>query len=173
MPSPTASSALARWLEKLRDLVAASETFQDRLEVDTAAETHDHIFYDLAIVFDDTVTEEQLRAMRPFVIVTEMDTLWQKIGVGNGPDMAFSGELVIWIEANAEYADNHNDSKIDFCNFAGGIVDDLAALTGQTGYEDAPQIRQLQATQRTDVKDRETDDFWWVCYAVKVGLEAE
>lgn len=174
----TASSPLAKAIQCLIDMVAASTTFQNRVAtyhdvVASEAEARNHIYcFD---VFDPR-DEATLQLLRPFALVGMLEQNWSKRTACSTLEYWPSGSLLLVLEDNARFTDCHregapdayNDSFLDACNFFDGVMADFSGagmdLTfPPTGFQIAEPIG------RPDIVARQADDFWSIAYSCRFG----
>jgi len=178
----TATSSAAIAVQSLIDLVAASTTFQDRIETYhnltpdsvTSAIAKKYIYG-----FDQFSETEGSREARPFAVVGLMQHLYEANVMCGQLNHQTSGTLFLVLCDNARNtntegnppADGYNDSYIDALNFFGGVLDNLtgAALASSP----FPPLRFETAVEptRPDIHHRQTDDFWLVVYSANFGNE--
>lgn len=164
--TPTSSLALA--IDGLRQLVAESATFRTRVGAANQAEALEKVF-----VSDVEVSEEEglIVGLRPFAIVFVIDSRYRHLGAG--PQHQAGGAIGLLLTDNAQFTgpdDAPEDSEIDFWNFAGGAVDDIAFLLAGGG-DRWPFIEpQLVDFGRNSWVEGENEDFWSANYQFPYGL---
>jgi len=172
--APLGSLSLA--LDSVRELAAASATFQAARSVETSELAKPHIHLDWV---DEFAEEDGLEAMRPYIVVAEDGHGYDQQGEGVGIDLAGGGIVVVAIYATAECPENHSESKLIFTNLAGQIIDEMADNSGES-YDDgnachfpARSIQLLQRAVRSNKTERSNgNDFWWAAWSLEWGAEA-
>lgn len=159
-----ATSGIAKLLAALRTVLSNCATFQDRTNSATAAEALKRIFVEYF------VDEESMEVERPYAVVCEVSHEYSQIGQGDGNYLhTTSTELHLVLTDENRYVDI-TDGKIDFLNFVGACIDELAAFAGQNEYLPMIRIAMETPAQRTHRQNRTTEnDYWWCRYVVSMG----
>jgi len=178
----TATSSAAIAVQSLIDLVAASTTFQDRVEayhgfapgtVDSA------IAKDFIFAFDQFSNIEGSRELRPFALVGLLQHLYQANVMCGQLNHQTSGTLFLVLVDDARYVDirpgqaidSYNDSYIDALNFFGGVLDDLTGAALASSPFPPLRFETVVEPTRPDIHERQTDDFWITVYSANFGNE--
>lgn len=170
--SVTATSALMLPLHNLADMIAASATFQARVNKSAAGILADHIWLS-EVKAGEGESEEELACHRPFVMLCYDTNGWIEFAHGTRVYLKQTGGIAVFITASATYTesvDHPADSETDYGNFAGGIIEDVAELSGQDNNWPFRSIEMAERPQRTELKRRKSDDFWFSLWIFKYGL---
>lgn len=175
----TATSSVAIAVQSLIDLVAASETFQDRIETWhslPAGSVTSTVAKEYIYAFDQFSGIEGSKEARPFALVGLMQHLFEAKVMCSQLNHQTGGTLFLVLVDDArhtdtENGDDYNDSYLDALNFFGGVLDDI---TGQ-GLANSPfppqRFETVVEPTRPDVAERQTDDFWLCVYSCNFGTE--
>lgn len=180
----TAVSTLARAVVTARALVLDSPAFQQRV-ADYAPDGTTPA--DRAFIYQAELVEslaESMREMRPMAIIGLSDEIqWDALQPGCvNPELVISGTVSVAFVDNARFTsvfdyeseppvagpDKQGDSYIDFLNFSGGVLDDLNNSFGldNVGFRG---ITALNTGDRTELDERQNDDFWISIYQFEFG----
>lgn len=178
----TATSSVALAVQSLIDLVAASRTFQDRVEdfhgyehgSVNATVAKNHIF-----AFDQFSSMEGSKEARPFAMVGLMQHLYEANVMCSQLNHQTGGTLFLVLVDDARHTDvfsdtptdSYNDSYLDALNFFGGVLDDLTGTTLANATFPPFRFETVVEPTRPDVAERQTDDFWLVVYSCNFGSE--
>lgn len=178
----TATSSVAIAVQSLIDLVAASRTFQDRVEDyhgyehgsvnATVAKTHIYAFDQFSVL-------EGSKEARPFALVGLMQHLFEANVMCSQLNHHSGGTLFLVLVDDARRtdingntpADSYNDSYIDALNFFGGVLDDLTGTNLASATFPPFRFETVVEPVRPDIHERQTDDFWLVVYSCNFGSE--
>jgi hypothetical protein len=178
----TATSSAAIAVQSLIDLVAASDTFQDRLE-DYHGYEHGTMNSSIAkqhiYAFDQFSETEGSKDARPFAVVGLMQHLYEANVMCGQLNHQTSGTLFLVLVDNARHTDTegdpatdgYNDSYIDALNFFGGVLDDLTGAALASSPFPPLRFETVVEPTRPDIHHRQTDDFWLVVYSANFGNE--
>lgn len=162
----TASGSMALAIDAARTLVLASTAFTARVAAaPTQGTAAEHVYLDIAENYD------RLQDLRPFLSLKYADRNSVVIAEGVAVDLIVNGDLVLVIEDNANYPEptDHNDSYLDFLNFAGGVIDDIEELSGSDAYLPF-RSEMLIAPRRTPRAEREEkNDYWATAFRLTYG----
>lgn len=160
----TAAGSLSLALAGVRTLLLASDAFVDRItDAWPGATPADSIYY-------DTVTAiEGLHERRPYALVKYAERGSHVIAEGVAVDLIVSGGILLLLEDNANYRDDHNDSYLDYCNWIGSVMDEIEILSGSDDY--LPFRSDLIfSPQRTERGKRQEDhDYWTAAFVLEYG----
>lgn len=165
------SSSLRLALEGARDLVAASSTFQTRRGVATAAAAAPFLkFHEEAVIFlQPGVT---LAEQRPFGVIGIDRHGFLQIGQGLQVHLGATGGILVLLSDNPRTPDNHSESFVDFSDFVGGVMDDVAANSGKSynaganSYWPFNSIELVVDPYRPPMTESEADDFWVAAFVL-------
>lgn len=175
------SGPISLMLDNLRNLVAASATFQAWTQTANATLAKAFTYpIDLPAQEGQTdFTAAQLAEMRPLAIV-DLFRLPGRSGLeayssDRTAEGAFtdSGKLLLSFEADVpeEYSNSPADAEMDFLNKVGGILADMEALGGQDGYLSVHNFEILIGPWRGDqTKIASQGDFFKMILLVSVGI---
>ncbi len=159
MITPRGSISLA--LAQLRTSLSESVEFQNYTGSQNAAEALERIRY--YTVRDDADTWKQ----RPFALLKMTQRGSNSIGDGVVVELATGGSILLSLEDNAKHKESDDDSYIEFCNFAGSVMDDLEDNSGFNDHFATDQTDVLFGPERTPRNQREEQaDFWQIVYVV-------
>jgi hypothetical protein len=98
------------------------------------------------------LTVDDHEGLRPYaVILRPGEAMYEKLAGGDHNYLQRRGTLWVYLADNSRYADP-TDDLIDFENFAGGVIDDLAAIAGRGGLLPIHTISFHMVPERTDPK---------------------
>jgi len=152
-------------LAKLREHIAASATFQARLGVTTAAAA-------LHKIIGSPREGDDLDDLRPFACVSFGDDWdYQTNGGGARNEFAHTGSLTLYVTDRGRREDAHED-ELDWGNFCGGLIEDLAAIAALSDNLVISNIRQTQFG-RSDVRKDAAKGFsiWDAAWTISYGDE--
>ncbi len=159
------SSSLRLALEGARDLVAASTTFQTRRGVASATAALPYI------KFDEEVAQylqpgETLAPQRPFAVIGIDRHGFLQISQGLQVNLGATGGVLVLLSDNPREAAQHGASFLDFSDFVGGVMDDVASNSGKSynagasSYWPFNSIELVVDPYRPPLTERQSDDFW-------------
>lgn len=161
--SPVYSLSLA--LEAARQTLLQSSVFQDRVDLaDPGASYEDHVW------LDELADNDGLSSYRPYALLKYCDRGSVVIAEGIQVDLIVNGGILLWLEFDArDDLTTHNDQYWDACNFFGGVIDQMEALSGSDEY--LPFRSDLiVAPHRTErAKRRDGYDYWWAGFVLHYG----
>lgn len=177
-----ATSSVAIAVQSLIDLVAASTTFQDRVELYhslTPGSVNTAVAKNYIYAFDQFSGLEGSKEARPFALVGLMQHLFESNVMCSQLNHQTGGTLFLVLVDDARKtditgptpADDYNDSYIDALNFFGGVLDDLTGPNLANSPFPPLRIETIIEPTRPDVAERQTDDFWLVVYSCNFGSE--
>lgn len=166
------ANSLGDALRGLALQVATSATFQARLAAADVAAAQQKIFYDAALIAEPL---ETLARLRPFALVIADEHGYEQFAEGLGIETGALGSLLIVLSDNVRGGLDHSASYLDFCDFCGGVLDDVAALNGSaydagTGPGSGAYFpwRSCELLHRPMRSPREEQtaghDYWWAAY---------
>ncbi len=156
--TPTGSISLA--LTGLETLLVNSATFRSELGTTSTIEASESVYFDY-------VKDNDQEFKRPFAVVAENGAGYSQFAGGDRNHLKANGSLVLTLVANAKNRDHHKSSKITFLNFAGGVIDEIAALFGSDQFYPFRSIETLAQAERTAPDDRdEENDFWEIHFGI-------
>lgn len=136
----------------LRDMLAASSTWQTW--VDDAVTPAARIYYghkDKTEQFEDDGD-----TLLPFAIIEDLDFTLPKEGFGGRNHFYQRGSLAIHFIAPVTAGQTHSDAFMEFRNNIGGILDDIAQISGTAGYLDITDMAFLEGgPSRTNPEERD------------------
>lgn len=122
IPNPTGSLALPA--AQVRTMVAQSRTFQAKCGVSNSADALKHISF---------TRRSEGRITRPFAcpLIGDMHRRTQDAG-GDRNFLIASGSVGLYMtmDTGPQYRDDLDSASIEAANFFGGVIDDLAELSG-------------------------------------------
>lgn len=155
-------------LERLRETIAASATFQTRTGSADATEAIEHVYR------ESVANGGGLSELRPYVVVRLGQQGANEIAEGVQIELVVSGGLLVFLEANAdETIEDEGENYIDFLNFAGLLFDELTQLSGVDDYFPSRRIELVYAPTRTLRAARNAElgnDVWQVCWLFNYGI---
>jgi len=163
--TPAASISLA--IDAAQQLVLASSTFTDRVEavhVGDAAGDHFHL--------DTLAANTGLQDERPYALLRYASRGSNVVAEGIEVDLAVGGRLLLLFEDLSQH-DDPADSYLEFCNWIGGIIDDMEQISGQEQYLafKSEMIFGPIRTQRS--KRSDTYDYWSALFLLTYGDELQ
>jgi len=161
-----AAGSLAVPIDNLGSLLAASATFAAAVAVDDAlAVPADRVHYHANA---ETLVANQLE--RPFAILWFDDFTYADIGEGDGYYLQAGGSIVCRMQFESTEAVN-DDAAIEALNFFGGVLDDLATISGSDDNLPFNSVFQVSPPTRTSREMMESDgmDFWEATYRFQYG----
>lgn len=155
--SPTTPSGpIAVPKSQVRDMIAASATFQARTGLPTQAAAYAKVFRTFVRREDD-----EHRSLRPYAtILTTPDLRYLLDSGGDKNYLLPQGAVGVLISDNDRYPEDINDSSIDFENFLGGVMVDLEAQAAVQGNLAVIEI-ELVAIRRLPEEIERAQGIWW------------
>jgi len=145
--------------EKLVDLVAASAAFQAR--VDPAEPTDDkareRIHWPALENPDPALWPE----LRPFAVVMAKGLSFELAAGGGQNYLRPTGTLTVLVVDTDRQPASLKESQIDFENFVGQVMADVAAASAQGENLSITRITQTEPAMVTDLKDRPAAGLFW------------
>ena len=154
----TPAGTLSEPFAQLRTVISQSAAFQARVGAANAAEALPYIHVYLGS--DDRFTS----VPKPAVVLTYREAGYTQIA--SGP--TFMGGGTIWmVFLDDAKEDTEEDSFLDFCNFVGGVIDNLAETGGVDSFINHGELPMVEAPNRTAPNERQEDsnDYWRCIYA--------
>lgn len=156
---------LSRPLVAMRDLVAASASFQAWVGASDANAAAQRVHLLVA----------PAHAVRPFALIDFGDVARERVSVTNRkPWQDRSGSnLLLWIQAEAGGAEEP-DATIAFCNAVGALLSDLESASGDQSAP-TPSLIVLDLAvppRRIEEEDRQTQGDYFECCAVATYTRA-
>jgi hypothetical protein len=146
-------------LVQLVRLISGSTRLIERLGVETQAEAEERIHWPGIDDPDET--------QRPFIVVAEGEYMEQKVAGGAQNRLMPVGTLQLLIADNAQHLPDQKSSLIEFTNFAGGIVRDVADCAGD-GTNSIISIERVGTHILSDkTEDPGRKPYWWGEYLVR------
>jgi hypothetical protein len=177
----TYTGSLALRLAGAEELLARSATFQARCGKDSGdfsgAKTHIHAGELTLLDVVEMVEGGTLALARPCAILGVQMHSYTQISQGGGNTLGANGAVWVILTDNAKSPDNHKLSLLDFCDFASGVMDDIAQLFGQDYAESTgstlwpfSSIAMFMEPLRPDIADRQADDYWICGYMLRDAI---
>jgi hypothetical protein len=166
----TSSSALR--LVAIEELLSRSATFQTRIGASNETDAKLKI-YAGEITLEDVLAMLEggtLEVARPCAIIGLQAHLYQQIGQGAAIQLGVSGAVWLLLVDNATNQNSYKLSLLDFVDWTGNTIDDIANLVAQdvgaTDYTLWPfsTAHMFLEPFRQDLADRKSDDYWIVGY---------
>jgi hypothetical protein len=142
----------------LVNLVAASSTLIERLKVDDVDDAAQFIHWPWA----NDVEESE----RPFIAIEETEYSEDVISGGFCNNLMPQGVLTLNIADNAQHLPDLRASVIEFTNFAGGIVRDVADRAGDGTNSIVRIVRVINHTLSPIEAAPANLRYWWTSYSV-------
>ncbi len=156
--TPTGSISLA--LTGLETLLINAATFRDEVGTTSTIEASESVYFD----YDEDNDQD---FVRPYALVRESGAGYSQFAGGDRNHMKANGSVMLLLTANAKHPSHHKSSKITFLNFAGGVIDEIAALFGSDQFYPFRSIETLDPAMRTSPNDRsEGNDFWVIQFGL-------
>lgn len=167
----TPSGSLSLSIQGLVDLVANSAAFQTRGSFANATAAEKSIYID-AIVIEEN--EQTIADLCPLAIVTEIEHGFGQVAEGDGIHVLPAGGVSLHLIDTARFTSDHKESKFDFTNYVGTIIDQIAAVTGDGGgavnYFPVRECLLAARSARTPRGKRQTkNDIWESIYSFSWG----
>ncbi|GMW02647.1 MAG: hypothetical protein AMXMBFR84_37830 [Candidatus Hydrogenedentota bacterium] len=135
MPAPTPVGVFSGVIDLGRDIVAASDTFQEATGAEDAEEA-------MAFVFAHT--DEVASRGIPFAVVSIVPApFYRQIAGGSKPEFIESGKLLLILGNPVTDGYSTTDAMIEHFNFAGKVIEEIAALSGTPNGASATQHLEL------------------------------
>jgi len=166
-------SPLVIAVEEAARLVYESTRFQARVGAADAAAAAAKVFlFELEV--DDPIDLEKLR---PFALVYPSRVRWTKEACGDGGAFDGSGEIVVQLTDVARFPGRGREARVvsalDFAQWAGEVMQDVAAAAGHSDRLQAIEIVQGEETggfYRSPTKDEKaTGSYWWAEFRIRWG----
>lgn len=162
-----ASGPLSVVLDAARTVLSGVAAFQDRLSVSTAAEALPRIYY--YQIHDDPL--ESLP--RPFAVLALPSWSYPSPATDT---FTGSGTLRLLLSDEPRF-DQENDAFIDFCNFAGDVMDDLVDASGLPVkfVDHMLHINLVEPPNRTRRRSRDAgeNDYYRIVFDINYGEGGE
>lgn len=152
-----AAGSLSEVVTLARTLLANCAAFKTRTGSADATAAAEHIRLDR--IFDS----HELHSQRPFALVKITQRGANAVSDGVSVGLEAGGNVLVAFEDNANYGDNHDDSYVDFLNFAGACIDQMEALSGVGAYLPFHNVDMVLAPIRTPRAEQQPDFDYWVC----------
>lgn len=157
MAIPAATSINAIAAEQLRAMFAASSTFQS--ETGGAGLAADHVYF-------ESIPDPMAGGVYPFPVIAIgfTEDYRQRLIAGGGQNqLRPSGTLTYSLmrKTPAAYIDNNAAAVMDFWNFAGGVLDDVAEMAADDDNLSIVEISNID-TFEADAKYWDTLGKFWI-----------
>ena len=165
------TSQLAREQHELRRLVAQSATFQARVDqAGNPALAAKRIY--LGGNWLDGVDVDGHALARPYAIVMRPPgPLWALAAGGDKNYLRRRGNLWLYLADNSRFPNDPDDDQTDFCNFVGGVDEDMAALAGYDTWLPIASIELVGTPQHSPIELGDPGSKWWQAwYGLEWGL---
>ena len=140
-------------------LISGSTRFIEQIGVETEAEALERIHW--------PGIDDPDQTLRPFVVVAEGEYTEQKVAGGAQNRLMPMCSLQLLIADNAKFLPDQKSSLIEFTNFAGGIVRDIADCAGD-GTNSIVSISRVGTHILSDKVDSPgIIPYWWGEYRVE------
>lgn len=155
----------------VEQILADSVTFRASVRAENADEALRHIHFEELLGLDRALS---VRDQRPCAIILSDSHGYDPIGFGVGPQMGARGGVVAVLAKNALPSADPKEVVIDFDNWLGSILDEATDLVarGDTYYP-FQRIEIVEGPGRTDLDNREEDDFWLAVALFTHNVNAE
>lgn len=157
----TATGSLSLSKENLRITLADCATFRTWVGATTAAQALNRIHHEglPPRTSGEEYTIEELNALRPYALLSTESFGSRHEAASTSFDYRDSGTIRCRLvqEVPQEIADDHGEIGRRFDNVVGGIMDDLAALSGQGGYLAIEGMDMPEPWTRTEDNRQATD----------------
>lgn len=163
-PIASGTSSLAQQIAGAETLLADSAAFRARLGVSSAAEAQRRIFAGEVELPRNSPPDATLASLRPFVLLVEDAHGYVQIGADSQIQLGCTGGVLAIFQDNPRFPDNHKASFYDFAEYLGGVIDDVAQMSGQDDYFPFVAIEQVNFCERVARSHRASDDFWIASY---------
>lgn len=158
MPIPSATSITALAAEKLREMFAASATFQGEAGGSSAASSH---------IYFESIPDPSASAFPFPVVVIGFTQVYRRFRINADDDFRQNGWLSFSImrKTDSAYYSDNASALMDIWNFAGNVIDDVTLLA-RSDSSIAEPLR-IQEMVTTDVYEAEAK--WdsslkfWIC----------
>ncbi len=162
MIEPTSSFAIERL--RLADMLAACPQLLGRFGAPDATSALPDPLEPLkpGKIHVGALTSEDHEGLRPYaVILRPGEAIYELVAGGDRNYLRRKGSLWVYLADNSRFADP-TDDLIDFENFAGGVIDDLAAIAGRGGLLPIHTIGWQLPPERSDpnLDAQDLKPFW-------------
>ncbi len=163
-------SALLLWHEGLELMLVSSPCFRQGCGVEAKDDARPHVYWDES---EEPAYEaaDQQKELRPLAILSQELFSYVRYGIDASIALAATGGVAILIVDNARHPENYKQSKAHFLQFAGGVIDDLAELSGSGDYLPLTAIDVVGKPLRSPPDERNADDWWSLIALCRFGSE--
>lgn len=160
----TAAGSTSIMLAGAEELIAASATFQAAVGAASAEAAKSRIYFGEAYLTDDT-PGETLAGIRPFVVLNAVNHSYEQAGIDAASHLLVASGGVLVVFQSSPTGDSFKRSWMEFENYVGSVIDEVAELCGadrneETTYFPFRHIDRVTPSMRSDVQDRQGDDFF-------------
>jgi hypothetical protein len=159
--TPTGPIALPK--SQVRDMVAASPTFQAKVDAPDQQAAYAKVFRTFKRAGD-----EDHRSLRPYATILTTPELVYELDAGGDKNYLLPrGTVGVLLTDNENYPDDIEDSGTDFENFVGGVMVDLEAQAALSGNLAVVAIELLSIRRLPEDAERAQGIWWEALVAVR------
>jgi len=159
-----AAGSLSEVVTGARTLLANCTAFKTRTSSADATAAAKHIR------LDKIFSARDLHHKRPFGLVKITQRGANAVSDGVSVGLSAGGNVLIVFEDNAKYGDNHDESYVDFLNFAGECIDQMEQLSGSGSYLPFYNVDMVLAPVRTPRAEQQDGfDYWVAAFVLEWG----
>jgi len=168
----TAAGSTSIMLAGAEELIAASTTFQAAVGAASAAAAKSRIYFGEACLESGDATGETLAGIRPFVVLNAINHSYEMAAIDAASHQLVASGGVLVVFQGSPSGGSFKDAWLAFENYVGGVIDEVAGLCGadraeQTTYFPFRSIDRVTPSMRSDVQDRQGDDFFIAEYLLR------
>lgn len=154
---------ISKPLALLVEALANSATFQERAGVASAEALESRLYWPHLVADIWTVA-------RPCAVLMSSGIGWDHIASGAGNHLRPHGSIDVLFADTDQYPEDSRESQVDFENFVGQTLADVAAVAGQDEQLSITRIDQVEPPALTDPVDASSiEPFWLAKYRVTWG----
>lgn len=163
-------SALRLWHEQLETLLVATESFRERVGKTAMIAAREHVFFDTEDIesFD---AADATHDSRPLALISGEEFGYQRYGQDSTIHLSAAGVMSLLLIDNPRTPSNYKASKLEFLDFAGNVIDEMAALSGTDDFLPVEAIGVTGMPQRAPYKNRASDDWWAMAATFQIGRD--
>jgi hypothetical protein len=151
-------------------LLSESAAFRKRLGAADAGASKVAIYFSERGLDDLIKPGDTLSEQRPFAVIGVAQHGYAQIGQGSGNDLGAMGGAYIVFSDNPKDRADSKASFIDFLDWIGSCIEDVAALVGQDDHFPFTAINMVYDPHRPNISARVSDDYWVAAYVLTFSV---
>jgi hypothetical protein len=151
-------------------LLVESEAFRKRVGAADAAACKTNVHYAEKGLDELLKAGDTLAGQRPFAVVGVAQHSYAQIGQGAAIDLGATGGAYIVFSDNPREPKDSKASFIDFLDWIGSCIEDVAALVGQDDHFPFTAIHMVYDPHRPNISARTSDDYWVAAYVLTFSV---